>query len=111
MNKNRIKIKNKKKYKLDSHTSSEDECYLSDSEISTSSQEILEDSDCDAYDLDSDEESKEQQSDEEELTLIDFLNDYDIRISNDGLINLKDFVNKVILSKNPELYIKKIIGA
>jgi hypothetical protein len=116
MNKNRIKIKNKKK--LDLCESSEDECsndevcYLSDSEISRDDVEISEDSDCDTYDSDSEEQSEEEQSDEqleeEELTLLDFLNDYDVRISKHGFINLRDFVNKVIQSKNPELYIKRV---
>jgi len=125
MNKNCAKNKNK----LDLCESSEDECsndeacYLSGSEIYTSSQEISEDSDSDTSIQDSEEESNEdsdsdtsvqdseEESDEEELTLLDFLSNYNIRISKNGLINLRDFVNKVILSKNPELYIKKIIGA
>lgn len=41
--------------------------------------------------------------------LIEILKDNDIRISKKGNICLNDFVENVIKSKNPNLYIKKIL--
>src|SRR6056297_1983617 len=100
--------KNKKIVEIneDSNSSECEEIY-EESDYDTSYEDSDEDYEEESEGQQTDEEESEEETDEE-LTLIDFLNDYDIRISNNEFINLQDFVNKIIQSKNPDSYIKKI---